>query len=193
MRVVQIGTNTGLDDTRNFCLSHKPDHILLVEPFDIHLDSIKRNYSDIIDNVIIENIAIHHLEDVSNVILYYTDLDGPIRGPKCNYEVTSMIPQHLIKHGYAPSCLKTFNIPCMTLNKLFEKYNITEIDYLFLDIEGIDFEVLQTIDFNRVNIKNIQIEFLHMNTAILLKFMKDKGYTKGQTIGTTTYDWLFYK
>ena len=81
----------------------------------------------------------------------------------------------------------------MTLNKLFEKYNITEIDYLFLDIEGIDFEVLQTIDFNRVNIKNIQVEFLHMDTAILLKFMKDKGYTKGQTIGTTTYDWLFYK
>ena len=194
MKIVQIGTNDGNDDVRNFCIKERPDFVLLVEPFNIHLDKIKQNYSEIIDSVHIENIAIHPTENLETVTLYYTDRDGPLGDPRRTYEVTSMISNHLIKHGYRTPELKTFNVPALTLNSLFEKYSLSSIDYLFLDIEGIDFEVLKSIDFEKYDIQYLQIEHLHLDINELKLFMFKNGYRPlYSAIDTRGYDTMFKK
>jgi hypothetical protein len=40
---------------------------------------------------------------------------------------------------------------------------IKKIDYLSIDIEGMDYSVLISLDLKRFNIKNIPFEHLHLN------------------------------
>ena len=121
MNIVQLGTNNGNDDVKEFCLLKNPEKIILIEPFKIHIDEIKKNYKDIIHKVYIENIAIVSKKNMDKISLYYTDLDGPLTGPECSYQVTSVFPEHLIKHGYNINDLKSFDVECLTLNDLFDK------------------------------------------------------------------------
>lgn len=192
MIVVQIGTNNGNDHVRDFCLKHKPSKIILVEPFSIHKSEIIKNY-DGIDNVIIETLAIT-ADDDKQKTLFYSTMDGPIRGPMCSYHVTSIKPEHLLKHNYSRDTLRSFTVDSITMNELFIKHNLDTIDYVFLDIEGIDFEVLQTIDFKRFNIKNLQIEVLHLNKSLLYNFMSRSGYISTHTtLDKHGFDELFTK
>jgi FkbM family methyltransferase len=192
MIVVQIGTNNGNDHVRDFCLKNKPSQIILVEPFSIHIDEINKNYKDI-DNFHIETLAITPDDDKEKT-LYYSVMDGPVRGPECSYQVTSIKPEHLLKHDYTLNMLREFKVSSMTLNELLLKHNLIKVDYLFLDIEGIDFEVLQTIDFVKFDIRNIQIEVLHLDKNILYNFMTSKGYTSTKTsFDKHGFDELFTK
>ena len=192
MIVVQIGTNNGNDHVRDFCLRNKPSQIILVEPFSIHVDEINKNYKDI-DNFQIEILAITP-DNEKEKILYYSIMDGLVRGPECSYQVTSIKPEHLLKHDYNLNTLREFKVQSMTLNELFLKHNLRQIDYLFLDIEGIDFEVLETIDFDKFDIKNIQIEILHLDKNLLYNFMTSKGYISTKTsFDKHRFDELFTK
>ena len=42
MNIVQLGTNNGNDDVKEFCLLKNPEKIILIEPFKIHIDEIKK-------------------------------------------------------------------------------------------------------------------------------------------------------
>lgn len=187
--VVQIGTNTGKDHVRDFCKTIKPMFILLVEPFDIHYDSIKKNYMGIA-NVAYECTAIMSVP-MDTTTLYFADKDGPSGHPLHTFEVTSAIPDHLVKHGYSRSDLKSFSVKCKTMSQLFDTYSLKKIDYLFLDIEGIDFEIVTSIDFVSYDIRNIQIEFLHLDRDALVAFMTGHGYSIGTSLHH--YDMMFVK
>lgn len=192
MKVVQIGTNNGDDHVRDLCREISPDFILLVEPFPIHNPEIQRHYSAI-PNYRIDNIAITSDSDSSKT-LFFCDADGPIRGAGCNYHVTSIDPGHLVKHGYAAETLKTIQVPAMTLNDLLAKYRCEQLDFLFLDVEGIDFEVLRSIDFERFDITHLQVEHLHLDREELISFMASKGFAPLERgIDYYGYDTMFKK
>jgi FkbM family methyltransferase len=195
MIVVQIGTNNGNDHVRDFCCIHKPSKVILVEPFSIHYDDIQKNYSGI-ENVVTEMIAITPNSE-KLATLFYSIADGPSRGPGFSYQVTSMIAEHLLipGHGhYSISDLRPITVEAMTINELFIKHNLHKIDYLFLDIEGIDFEILEMIDFSKFDIKNIQIEILHLDKVKLDTFMNKHGYiSTNTTLDKEGYDMLYRK
>jgi len=191
MIVIQVGTNTGNDHVLQLCKQMKFDRILLVEPFVIHNTSIQRHYNGI-PNVNIDNIAIVP-NNVKNIDLYFTHEDGPAGHPNKSYEVASIKPEHLVKHDYKYESLSKVTVPAMTMNEYFANYGLTKIHYLFLDIEGIDFEVLETIDFDTFDIRHLQIEHLHLDKTRLYEFMKSKGYVATKGIDTYGYDTMFIK
>jgi FkbM family methyltransferase len=186
--IVQLGTNNGKDDVNMFVKSLKSPFVVLCEPFNIHNSSINDNYKGI--NAYIENIAIVPVKNQSAVNIYFADRDGA--SPEHpSYEVTSMLPSHLIKHGYSQDELKSFRVECKTLSELFDKYKLENIDYLFIDIEGCDFDVIRSINFSKYTIKNIQVEYIHLNKDELISFMTSKGYSIGDPIGNSNYDIMF--
>jgi FkbM family methyltransferase len=187
--IIQVGTNNGNDHVRDFCKIVRPDLILLVEPFSIHKKSIIKSYSGI-SNVILEEVAIMPTP-VETTTIYYHDKDGPLGDSRHSYEVTSVDPNHLEKHGYSKTELKSFNVNCRTLSQLFDVHSIKKIDYLFLDIEGIDFEVLKSIDFTTYDIRNLQIEYIHLDKEKLISFMKEHGYYIG--VSFSKLDIMFVK
>lgn len=68
-------------------------------------------------------------------------------------------------------------VPVYTLKSLFEKYTITHVDYLSLDTEGSEMEILEGIDFDKVYIKAMTIENMYFGTE-LSNFMRSKGFKK---------------
>jgi FkbM family methyltransferase len=189
MIVIQLGTNNGNDHVRDLCKSQHPNLVILVEPFSRHNTTILENYKGI-ENVNLINKAIL-AEKQDRVELYYTELDGKIRGPTCSYLVTSTLKSHLHKHGYTDESIEAFTVEALTLEELFTNFNLTEIDYLFIDIEGIDFDVLKSINFEKYKINHIQIEHIHLDKEGLNRFMAEKKYYPKPGLDHHGYDTLY--
>jgi FkbM family methyltransferase len=189
MKIVQVGTNNGADHVRDFVKKQSNvDFLLLVEPFSIHNVDIEKNYQDIKYNI--ENVAITADSDKVKQ-LFYAEADGPERNPQQSFQVASVVPEHLYKHGHRPHTLKSVTVNCLTINELFDKYQLKHIDYLFLDIEGIDFEVLTSIDFKNVVIDNLQVEHLHLDYKKLIDFMESVGFVSGVSLDYHVFDTMF--
>jgi hypothetical protein len=67
-----------------------------------------------------------------------------------------------------PQYIEEIDIACVPFNFLMEQLNIKEIDYLKIDTEGLDFDIIKSIDFNLFDIKLIKTEYEHIS---------DQGYT----------------
>ena len=50
------------------------------------------------------------------------------------------------------------NVPCFSLNTIMKAIGVTKVDYFSLDVEGGEIDVLNTIDFNALNIESFSIE-----------------------------------
>lgn len=64
--------------------------------------------------------------------------------------------QKRIAHGR--KLLNTIKVPLITINTLIEKYFSTYPDYLSIDIEGLDYDVLANLDYSRFPIPVICVE-----------------------------------
>jgi hypothetical protein len=88
-------------------------------------------------------------------------------------------------------------INCIKISKFFEENKIININYLSLDIEGMDYEVLINLDFNKFNIKNISFEHLHLNLwqkiKIIFKLVKNGYFFSGMGFDIRKSDWMFTK
>ena len=72
-----------------------------------------------------------------------------------------------------------------------KEIKLSKIDFLNIDAESHDFEILQGIDFNRIYIKLICIEMLdetnHVNEKKFVNFLKEFGYKKIKSIGANGF------
>jgi len=50
-------------------------------------------------------------------------------------------------------------VPCFPLDTILTALNRSRVDYLSLDIEGLELAVLKTIDWSRVDIRVLSVEF----------------------------------
>lgn len=74
---------------------------------------------------------------------------------------------------------ETYTIPVRRLCDIFDEYNVTKIDFLNIDTEGFELQVLNTVDFS-VEISVIMIEqhcnVLNIGTSKEYSFLKAHGY-----------------
>lgn len=192
MKVVQIGANKANDDLSNHLLSNyeEIEFGLFVDANSLHIDDIKNCYKKY-QNAIVENVAIKTLSQSEDVLtIYYHTNEHP------HYGMASCDINHIKKHmTWCPHLqggeIKSFDVPCITIETLFEKYSIYELDWLYLDIEGIDAEILLTTDWKKYKIKRFEFEHLHLgNYADAIKnMMIGMGYTQVDSLHE--YDWAF--
>ena len=52
-------------------------------------------------------------------------------------------------------------IPTQTISQLFEENNVTEVDFLKIDCEGMDLSIIKTINFDKYKINFLSVEFLY--------------------------------
>jgi len=67
-----------------------------------------------------------------------------------------------------------------TLNNILNKYNApTTIDYMSLDTEGSELEILKGLDLDKYKIRYINIEHNHIEPrrSEMRKLLESKGYT----------------
>lgn len=66
-------------------------------------------------------------------------------------------------------------LPCVRLHDVLEQYGIAHVDYLSLDTEGSELEILKTIDFSKVSIDMMSVEN-NFNEPFIREFLETKGF-----------------
>jgi FkbM family methyltransferase len=179
----QIGTFNGKDLFREKVIKDNPDLVILVEPNLEMIDEIKKNYVDI-KNVKIYNNAIYYNND--EIVELVIPSKNGILGKRAENGIIyakshfSLIPMN--DWGEKKDMI-TMNAKSITFNKICEINNITNIEYLQIDTEGFDSEIIKMIDFNKYKINQLRFEKWNFNNDCFTKYHNNKSEIYG-TNGT---------
>ena len=94
--------------------------------------------------------------------------------------VSKLHPKHVAKvehhkKGRYGRTETIYKVKTYLLNDLLKEYGISYVDYLSIDTEGGEYEILQSIDFEKYYIYIIGVENNYNDTPIR-KFMAESGY-----------------
>jgi FkbM family methyltransferase len=79
------------------------------------------------------------------------------------------------KHKSSSTIVK---VNTRSLESIFDEHNIMKVNYLSIDVEGAEFSVLKSINFNKVFIDVIMFENNYKDTSIaIVKYLEDLDYT----------------
>jgi len=165
MIVVQIGAFQGDDDLTKMIKNVEVSKLVLVEPQKEFNDKLKECYKDY--NFVIENVVITPNEHETKVKFYHCQEEK-------NKEISSISKEHLFKHNQM-NFIES-ELDCITINNLLIKHDISTLDILFIDAEGMDEQIIKSIDFDKFNINKIYYENLHINNQELIRFLQSKEY-----------------
>lgn len=70
-------------------------------------------------------------------------------------------------------------VPCFPLHALLVALNETRVDYLSLDVEGFELEILRTIPWRQLDVSVLSVEYVHGRAGkrSYVEFMNSQGYT----------------
>lgn len=149
---IQIGTNDGNDTFNKMCsnLSEK-SRIVLIEPHKTLKSEIEKNYSEISKkhDIIIVNKAIVTQENIKNIDLYFVNLNDAVSS--------------VINRKSFDLFSNKINVDSITVNSLLKELNIIDVEEFHVDAEGLDYEILLSIDLKKFNIKLITCEIWPYN------------------------------
>jgi hypothetical protein len=177
MNIVQIGTNRAYDNLASIVYQYSPEiitNLILVEPFSLHNHSIQSCYAKYIDKLHLENIIISDSDAVTNKLWYHpNDLTHQNAA-----ELASLNKQHSIniRSYYKEDEVVCLELPNLTANQLFDKYNLNNIDILYIDTEGFDDRIIYSINFDKYYISTIYYENLHIDRDKLRAFLSQLNY-----------------
>ena len=165
------------------------DKIFLIEANPKNISKLEESYKNF-NNARILNLGVTASKN-NETTFFYTEDDAPY------YMVCSTKINHVLKH-YPNSKINEFKIKTVSVNNLFKDYiKEKNIDYLSIDLEGIDFEILMSLNLNDYNIKNISFEYLHLNKKQkkqLVNYLLKCGYSYcGFGYDINNFDFLFKK
>lgn len=149
------------------------------------IDLAKETYKNI-PNTNFFNIGISDNENQDKLEIFYAD---DIKSPHLSYRKC----HHSDHNNRHP--VYSFYINCMSLNKFIETNNIDPLDILYIDTEGLDCNIVLSIDLDKYNIKKIQFEHMHSEKSFddgnsftytqVCKKLKEAGYRIEKIDGDT--------
>ena len=178
--LVVIGAHSGIWLT-SLLEKYKEKNILLVEPVPYNIQLLRKNTSNY-KNIKIETSAISG--KVGTQKFYFVKPESvKSLGKHWASGIGSFNKQHILNHKnkrfkVEDSDIEEIEIQYLTFLNLIEKYSISTIDMLQIDVEGAEFEILNSINFNQILIKKIIFEFKHFDGTFedgpKLKLIKEK-------------------
>jgi FkbM family methyltransferase len=169
---IQIGANVGNDEFfRKVKELKSPAEIHLIEPNKNLHDELRQCYSSLSNyhNILIHDFGISNKSEISVLNLY------------SNSGLSSLIDRK--SYNYKQSQIEIY---CKTFNEFCKEFKISKIEYLTIDTEGLDYEILNSIDPSSIDIKEIVFEVwpyeeddlmnryrtgeTFLNTEVLLKY-----------------------
>jgi FkbM family methyltransferase len=167
MNLVQIGTNVAQDDFFNIVENidkSQIDNLILVEPLGVCNDKISTCYNGY--NFVLENVVINTDPSIKKELFYMASVN--------NY-LSSLKHGHIEKHNTREETLQ-IQVDAITVNELFDKYSMRYIDILFIDCEGMDDKIIESINFEKYSIDKIYYEHIHIDNGKLISYLNNNGY-----------------
>ena len=164
MKIIQIGCGDGNDFVYDLISQNEIEFALLFDANPHVLELAKNRYKNT-ENIKFESLLISEKEEELSFIIPHFDAH-PYSAHSSIYE------SHIIKHGHNMNDAKILKMKSVNINNLFLKNNIKILDYLFIDCEGEDYNIVNSIDFNNVIIKNLIFEYGHIKNDLFEKLIE---------------------
>ena len=178
--LVVIGAHSGIWLT-SLLEKYKEQSILLVEPVPHNIQELKENISKYKD-IKIETSAVSSENEVQK--FYFVKPESVKKlGKHWASGIGSFDKQHILNHKnkrfkVENSDIDEIEIQYLTFTDLVNKYSITSIEMLQIDVEGAEYQILNSIDFTKISIQKIIFEFKHFDGTFKegpkLKLIKEK-------------------
>jgi len=163
--LVVIGAHSGIW-LKSLFDEYQNQNILLVEPVPYNIALLKENTAKY-KNINIETSAVSENNEIKK--FYYVKPDAVKRlGKHWASGIGSFDKQHILNHKYkrfmiSDSDIEQIDIQYLSFSNLMEKYSVSSIDLLQIDVEGAEFNILNSINFEKIEIKKIIFEFKHFD------------------------------
>lgn len=136
-------------------LPHAYEKLVQQRPSAIHIQGCAYNTNDFITFQ-----RIHGPEMLSGIVDTYHE--------KHNHRIAQEIRD-------SQGSFENITVPCFTLEYILDKHNIKHVDYMSIDTEGSELQVIQGINFNKVTIDVIDVENNYNETHVK-QYLEQHGY-----------------
>ena len=144
----------------------KDSSILLVEPVPHNISAINENLKEF-KNIHLEPVAVASVRETKDFFFVKATSINKLKKHWAS-GIGSFNKNHLLNHRTKRFLIEEDDIdkiPIKTVKfeDLIEKYSITEIDKILIDIEGHEYEILRDMDLKKVRINSILFEYKHFD------------------------------
>lgn len=166
---LQIGSHIGkTDNDFVFNAKFEKKNLLLIEPVPFYFEKLKENYlkEKRNNNIFFCNYAVSNTDGFLTLYTPSQKNNFDTNPKKWLNQITSVNKSHLI------SCdknviIEELQVPCKRLNTIIKEYGIKKIEYLVIDTEGHEYEILLDFELSLVKPENIIFENCHMDGFLL--------------------------
>ena len=186
--LVVIGAHSGIH-IKDLISEYANSKILLVEPVPYNYQILENDYKNN-ENIFISRNAI--FDEVKKDNFYHVKKDSIKKlGKHWASQIGSFDKNHILNHKNKRFDIKDDDIQItevefITFQDLVEKYSINSINKLQIDVEGAEYKIMNSIDYNKIKIKNIFFESKHFDGTFTegkkLKEIKDKLVLNGYSL-----------
>lgn len=162
-KFIQIGANDGVsfDFLYNF-ITLRDSSGIVIEPIKEYFDELNENYK-YNDKILKINKAVH--ETLKKVTIYKVGKKSFTKYPDWVKGIASFNKNHLTKFDFIENddIIKETVCADHIMNILKEFYVDSKVDYVQIDTEGYDYHILKMIDFKKLDLNIIKLEFVNLS------------------------------
>jgi|TARA_R100000005_G_C4955435_1_gene174141 FkbM family methyltransferase len=162
MNILQIGCNEANDKVSEFLEFYKKESpkALLVDASSSALDLAREFYKDF-NNIKFQHVAVVDTDEKEVDLFYPVDIPNNVH--------CSLLEQHVKTHkkiegqisNKPPMEVKKEKVPALRISALLDYFDGEPIDRLYVDVEGLDCQIINDIDLDKYKIGYIRFEHTH--------------------------------
>lgn len=157
---IQIGGNDGISfDWLYEFLKGKESSGIIVEPVPEYFNLLAQNYSN--PEITLLNVAVHPIK--KQEIIYIVDKNQFQEYPDWVKGIASFNKQHLLSLGIELGHIVENIVNCMDFSEILHFKKMRYLDYVQIDTEGFDFEIIKMMPFN--DLKPLVIRYENQNLS----------------------------
>ena len=186
--LVVIGAHSGIH-IKDLISEYVNQKVLLVEPVPYNYQILENDYKNN-ENIFISRNAI--FDEAKKDNFYHVKKESIKKlGKHWASQIGSFDKNHILNHKNKRFDIKDDDIQItevefITFQDLVKKYSINSINKLQIDVEGAEYKIMNSIDYNKIKIKNIFFESKHFDGTFTegekLKEIKDKLILNGYNL-----------
>ena len=186
--LVVIGAHSGIH-IKDLISEYANSKILLVEPVPYNYQILENDYKNN-EKIFISRNAI--FDEAKKDNFYHVKKESIKKlGKHWASQIGSFDKNHILNHKNKRFDIKDDDIQItevefITFQDLVKKYSINSINKLQIDVEGAEYKIMNSIDYNKIKIENIFFESKHFDGTFTegekLKEIKDKLILNGYNL-----------
>ena len=167
--LVVIGAHSGLF-LKDLVSEYQDQNILLVEPVPYNYETLDSEYKDDPKIIICKNAII---DKSKKDFFYYVKKESITKlGKHWASQIGSFDKNHILNHknkrfDINDNDIETIPIEFITFDDLIQKYSIKSIDKLQIDVEGAEYKIMNSINFQKIEINKILFESKHFDGTFI--------------------------